>query len=168
MKELKSSLSAFLHRKDCVHTQFVKYVFCGGTAMAIDTLVFYLLAWLVFPCMRATDPVARFLEYIGFVVQAATEDELRRNYLVIKAICFVVSNTVVYLLNILFVFEAGRHRRPVEVALFFGASLFQFFFIWLARLLIQAGWEVTYSNFAMLVLGVIVNYFIRKFLVFKR
>ncbi len=164
-----SSLSAFLRRKDNSFTQFVKYVFCGGTSVVIDTLTFYLLAWLVFPCMRASDPVARFIEYIGFEVQAATEEELARNFLIIKAICFVVSNSVVYLLNVWFVFEGGRHKRPMEVILFFGASLFQFVFIWLGRVLISDfGWEVTYSNISMLVLGVIMNYFVRKFVVFKR
>ena len=169
MTAIRSSLSAFLRRKDNPYAQFIKYVFCGGTSVAIDTLVFYLLAWLVFPCMRASDPIARFIEYFGFEVPTVTEGELARNFLVIKAICFVVSNTVVYLLNILFVFEAGRYRRPMEVVLFFGASLFQFAFIWLGRVLISDfGWEVTYSNISMLVLGIIMNYFIRKFVVFKR
>lgn len=168
MKMLPPRLVEFLQRKDNPFTQFVKYVFCGGTAVAIDTVVFYLLAWLVFPCMRASDPVARFLEYVGLEVRAATEEQLQTNYLIIKAFCFIVSNSVVYLLNTLFVFEPGRHRKPVEVALFFGGSLLQFVFIWIARLLIQAGWEVTYSNLTMLVVGIIVNYFFRKFLVFKR
>lgn len=164
-----SNFYAFLRGKECPYSQFAKYVVCGGISVSIDTLVFYLFAWLVFPCMRASDPVARFLEWIGFEVRAATEDELARNFLIIKAICFVVSNGVVYLLNVLFVFEAGRHKKVFEIMMFFGASLFQFFFIWLGRVLISDyGWEVTYSNIAMLAVGVVVNYFVRKFLIFKR
>lgn len=168
MKVLPSKLTAFLHNKENQVVQFVKYVFCGGAAVAIDTFTFYLLAWLVFPCLRASDPVARFLLAVGFEVQRATEEQLARNYLIIKLFCFILSNGVVYLLNRQYVFESGRHRRPVEIGLFFGASLFQFLFIWIAQLLIKAGWEVTYSNLSMLVVGVIVNYFIRKYLVFKK
>lgn len=168
MKEIPSKLSAFLRHKDNPCTQFVKYALCGVTSVLVDTVTFYLLAWLVFPCMRASDPIARFIEYLGFDVRDATEQELARNYLVIKAICFIVSNSVVYVLNVLFVFHTGRHRRSVEVALFFGASMFQFFFIWVARLLIKHGWEVTYSNICMLLVGLAVNYVIRKFIVFKK
>ena len=163
-----SRIKEFLHHKENPFVQFVKYVLSGGTAVAVDTLLFYLLAWLVFPCMRLSDPVARFIQMLGFEVHEATEDELKRNFLIIKGICFLVSNAVVYVLNILFVFESGRHRRPVEIALFFGFSLLQLVFIWIARVLIVAGWEVTYSNLTMLAVGVVVNYFVRKFLVFKR
>ncbi len=169
MNPTTSSISGFLRRKDNPFTQFVKYVFCGGTSVMVDTLTFYLLAWHVFPCMRESDPVAQFLTLLGFDVVPATEAQLARNFLIIKGFCFIASNSVVYLLNILFVFETGRHKRTTEVALFFGASLFQFFFIWLGRLLVtEFGWEVTYSNIAMLTIGIIFNYFIRKFFIFKR
>jgi putative flippase GtrA len=143
-------------------------VFCGGTAVAVDTITFYLLAWLVLPCMRASDPVARLIEWVGFEIQMATEEEIKRNFFIIKGICFIVSNSVVYLLNVLFVFQSGKHKRIVEVLMFFGASLFQFFFIWLGRVLItDFGLEVTYSNITMLSIGILVNYFIRKFVIFK-
>ena len=52
--------------------------------------------------------------------------------------------------------------------LFFGSSLFQFFFIWLGSVLIsQFGWEVTYSNISMLMTSLIINFVIRKTLIFK-
>ena len=164
-----SSIYERLRRKDRPLAQVAKYVVCGGISVAVDQAIFYLLAWLVWPCLRATDPVARLIVAVGLPFDAATEAELARNYYGIKAICFLLSNAVVYVLNVLFVFESGRHRRPVEVVLFFGAALFQFFFIWLGRVLITTfGWEVTYSNVAMLVCGIVMNYFVRKFLVFKR
>jgi putative flippase GtrA len=163
-----SKLNQFLKNKQSVQGQILKYVLCGGMSVLVDQGTFYVLAWLVFPCLRATDPVARMLSVAGFTVQEVGEAELERNYWIIKSICFLVSNTVVYMLNVLFVFEAGRHRKSLEILLFFGSSSFQFFFIWLGGMLItKFNWEVTYSNIAMLLTAMMVNFIIRKKLVFK-
>ncbi|MCF7817834.1 MAG: GtrA family protein [Kiritimatiellales bacterium] len=163
-----SNLSSFLRRKDGLSGQLVKYILCGGVAVAVDTFVFYLLAWLVFPCLRQSDPMARLIEWVGFSVQEVGADELKRNYWIIKGFCFLCSNIVVYVLNVLFVFNTGRHRKPMEILLFFGSSLFQFFFIWLGGILITLfKWEVTYANIAMLTTSLLVNFVVRKKLVFK-
>lgn len=158
----------FLQRKDCVYTQLLKYIFCGGISVLVDQLVFYLLAWLVFPALRLSDPVARLLQSFGFELQEVSEQQLKANYWNIKVVCFVVSNAVVYLLNVLFVFHGGRHKRAMEVLMFFGFSLLQFVYIWLGSVLINRfGWEVTYANLSMLVLGITTNYVARKKIVFK-
>ncbi|VGO21036.1 GtrA family protein [Pontiella sulfatireligans] len=165
---MASRIGAFLKGKDSPVAQLVKYVMCGGMSVAVDQAVFYLLAWLALPCLRSSDPAARFLEWAGFAVQSVSEAELARNYWIIKGICFLASNAVVYTLNVLFVFKPGRHRKPVEILLFFGTSLFQFFFIWLGGVLITVyNWEVTYSNVTMLMVSMMINYLIRKKLVFK-
>lgn len=169
MGGMASRVGAFLMGKDSPVAQVVKYAISGGISVAVVQITFYLLAWLVLPCMRASDPVARLLVSMGFSVQAASEDELKRNFWIIMTICFLLSNAVVYVLNVLFVFNAGRHRRPVEILLFFGFSMFQFFFIWIAGILISVfKWEVTYSNIAMLMAGLVVNYLARKYIVFNR
>jgi putative flippase GtrA len=161
-------LNRFLHDKDSVVGQIVKYVLCGGTAVVVDFMTFYALAILVFPCLRASDPVARILAGIGWSVQEVSVAELERNFWIIKGICFIASNAVVYILNVLFVFKSGRHRKAVEILLFFGSSLFQFFFIWVGGVLItEFNWEVTYSNVTMLLVSMMVNYVVRKKLVFK-
>lgn len=168
MDGMSSKLSGFLRNKDSFVGQVVKYILCGGMAVAVDFLVFYLLAVFVFPCLRETDPVARLLAVAGYAVQEVPAGELARNFWIIKGICFVVSNAVVYALNVLFVFKTGRHRKAVEILLFFGSSLFQFFFIWLGGVLITVyKWEVTYSNITMLVVSLMVNYLIRKKVVFR-
>ena len=165
---MTSKVVAFLKGKDSPVAQIIKYIMCGGLAVAVDMAVFYLLAWLVFPCLRISDPVAQLIQWAGFSIQEISEAELRNNYWMIKVICFLLSNAVVYTLNVLFVFNAGRHRKPVEILLFFGSSLFQFFFIWLGGVLItRFGWEVTYSNITMLLTSMMVNYIIRKKVVFK-
>lgn len=163
-----SRFGAFMTGKDSPVAQIFKYVMCGGIAVLVDQVTFYLLAWQLLPCLRPTDPAARLLEWLGFAVHEVTEAALERNYWIIKAVCFLVSNAVVYLLNVLFVFETGKHRKPVEILLFYGSSLFQFFFIWLGGILITIyNWEVTYSNIAMLMTSLLVNFAVRKKLVFK-
>jgi len=168
MGEMVSKLKGFWQDKDSFVGQIVKYIFCGGLAVAVDFATFYLLAVFVFPCLRVSDPIARLLAAMGYSIQEVSADELERNYWIIKVICFVLVNAVVYTLNRLFVFKSGRHRIPLEILLFFGSSLFQFFFIWLGGILITVySWEVTYSNITMLIVSLLVNFVIRKKVVFK-
>ena len=168
MENSESSLSKFLQRKDCVYTQLVKYVFCGGISVVVDQAVFYLLAWLVFPILPTNDPFAQFIGWFGLSAKAMDLERFVLNYWIIKTVCFIASNAVVYLLNVLFVFQGGRHKRYVEIAMFFGFSLLQFFYIWLGGVLMKSyGWLPTYANLTMLVLGIITNYVARKNIVFK-
>jgi putative flippase GtrA len=165
---MTSRVVAFLKGKDSPVAQIIKYIICGGLSVAVDMVAFYLLAWLVFPCLRLSDPVAQLIQWAGFSIQEISEAELQHNYWIIKVICFLLSNAVVYILNVLFVFNTGRYRKPIEILLFFGSSLFQFFFIWLGGILISNfGWEVTYSNITMLLTSMMLNYIIRKKVVFK-
>ena len=168
MGGMVSRVDSFLRGKDSPLAQVVKYVISGGISVLVAQVTFYLLAWLVWPCLRVTDPVARLLVKAGFSVQTVNEAELERNFWIIMIICFLLSNAVVYVLNILFVFNVGRYRRVVEVFLFFSFSLLQFLFIWFGGILISVfKWEVTYSNIAMLVTSLMVNFLVRKKIVFK-
>ncbi len=167
---LLTNIHDFMSRKECPYTQFAKYVLCGGISVVVDAGIFYLLAWLAFPCLQAGDPATKLLELLGFSVRQASPETIVRNYWIIKAFCFFASNATVYVLNVLYVFESGRHRRHHEVLLFFSISLFVFLGgTWLGALLIkQAGWQTTYAYLFVLALGVVTNYALRKFLVFKR
>ncbi|MBT8041812.1 MAG: GtrA family protein [Pontiella sp.] len=168
MNGTPAKLSDFLKKKDSLAGQIVKYILCGGMAVAVDFLTFYLLAVFAFPCLRETDPIARLLAVFGYDIHIVSAEVLARNFWIIKTFCFLASNTVVYVLNVLFVFKAGRHHRVIEILLFFGSSLFQFFFIWLGGLLItKFNWEVTYSNVTMLLTAMAVNYLVRKKVIFK-
>lgn len=162
------SIRAFLKGKESPFAQMVKYVMCGGLSVVVDQATFYLLAWLAWPCLRSSDPVARLIEWAGFSIQFPSETKLEQNYWIIKGICFLFSNAMVYILNVLFVFKTGRHRKAVEILLFFGSSLFQFIFIWFGGVLItEFNWEVTYSNITMLLTSMMLNYIVRKKVVFK-
>ena len=165
-----ANIHDFMRRKEGAYSQFFKYLVCGCISVVVDAAVFYLLAWLAFPCLQAGDPAAKILQMLGFTVQEVSADTIVRNYWIIKAFCFFASNVTVYLLNVLYVFEPGRHRRHKEVLLFFSISLFVFLGgTWLGTVLIkQAGWHTTYAYLFVLALGVVTNYALRKFLVFKR
>lgn len=168
MEDSESNLVKFLRHKDCVYTQFIKYVFCGGISVVVDQLIFYVLAWLVLPILPPDDPFAAFIGWFGLSVKEVSVEHFYANYWIIKAICFLTSNAVVYLLNVLFVFHGGRHKRHVEIMMFLGFSLIQFFYIWLGGVLMtQCGWKPTYANLSMLILGIITNYVTRKKIVFK-
>jgi len=166
---LLTNLHDFLTRKECPYTQFVKYVVCGGISVAVDMMVFYLLAWLVFPCLTYGDPATKVLEFLGFSITQISAELLVRNYWIIKVFCFFASNVTVYILNVLYVFESGKHRRHHEVLLFFSISLFIFLGgTWFGTFLIKSGgWHTTYAYFFVLALGVVTNYALRKFVVFK-
>lgn len=166
---MQNGIRKWLYRKDTIWLQTVKYIGCGGIAVAVDQLLFYGLAWRALPALRVSDPVVVVLSGMGWEAAVPDEAILERNYWLIKVACFVVANAVVYLLNRQFVFEAGRHRSGLEVVLFFGASLLQFGWIGLGGVLITRwAWEVTYANLAMIMTGALTNFVLRKFVVFKR
>lgn len=163
-------LHRILRRKDNVISQFVKYLVCGCISVGVDSAVFYLLAAFVFPCMDPADPMARFMSVLGLPVKEPQVALLVRNIWIIKSFCFFASNLTVYILNVLYVFESGRHRRYLEAVLFFLIS----FVVFLGGTILHAflmkccGWHVTYAYLLVLALGVVTNYALRKFLVFKR
>ena len=134
---MQNGIREWLLRKDTVWLQAVKYIGCGGIAVLVDQLLFYGLAWRALPVLRASDPVVVLFSGLG--VEAAVPDEamLERNYWLIKGICFVVANAVVYLLNRKFVFEAGRHRSGWKWLFFWGFVVA----VWLDWL----GWRADYA-----------------------
>ncbi|MBN2683922.1 MAG: GtrA family protein [Pontiellaceae bacterium] len=149
--------------------QLIKYIFCGGISIGVDAVAFYILAWLVFPCLQFDDPAARILRWMGFAVREVSKEELIRNYWVVKSICFVLSNGVVYILNVLFVFESGRHHRVKEMLLFFSISTLVFYggTVLGEKLITQFGWQMTYTYVFVLSLGIVLNFLLRKIVVFK-
>lgn len=109
----------FAGRESGPVVQFVKYALCGGVATAVDMAVFFVMAWMVLPALRDTDPLARWLH-----LRVRPVDESRRasRFLVNTAVAFLFSNLAAYLLNAAWVFEPGRHGRGMEVALFLAVS----------------------------------------------
>jgi putative flippase GtrA len=153
--DLRTILAA-LHSRD-VHPaiQFLKYGISGVAALAVQTTIFFLLAWFVIPSLKTN----------------VADDSIRADHALINTgIAFVFSNFTVYLLNHHWVFTPGRHSRTYEFLYFTlvnapGAVLGAGVQDWLIR---AAGWPA-WAAFAGFVLpNVLINFAFRKFLIFHR
>ncbi|MGJ8722993.1 MAG: GtrA family protein [Roseibacillus sp.] len=133
--------------------QFGKYLLCGGSAFFVHWTLVNILGRTINP---AFDP--------------AMGDQLRFERSAINnSIAFFVSNTFAYLLNVRFVFTAGRHQRRTEVGLFFLASAIGFFpALYSLDLIIRTFSLNTHiANLGFPLVAAIGNFFARKFLIFK-
>jgi putative flippase GtrA len=166
---MKKHLSAFLSEKENPFVQFIKYGLCGGMAPAVDMMVFFLFAWLVFPALTASDPFAKLLGVFHLDIRIVSESVRLRNYWIDKVVCFMFSNLTAYILNVLFVFKAGKHKRHHELMLFYAVSTISFIFGTTAGdLLIRfGGLDTTYSYVAAMISALLINYAGRKFVIFK-
>ncbi len=146
--------------------QFVKYGLCGGLATAVDLAVFYGLSLTLIPTLLPDDPLVRRLSLSGPFVMASAR---ARNYVLARAIAFVFSNLTAYVTNVLWVFERGRHRRHVEVGLFYlvsGVSLAVGTAVgW--SLIALGGRSTSFSLLANVAASMLINYVCRKHIVFK-
>ena len=165
---MKKQIDAFLNEKDNPVVQFLKYGICGGLATGVDMVVFFLFAWLVFPALTESDPFVKLLGFFSFDVQMVSESLRLRNYWLDKVICFMFSNLTAYVLNVLFVFKAGKHKRHHEMILFFALSLVSFLVGTFAgdALIRFCGLDTTYSYIAAMISALLINYAGRKFLIF--
>lgn len=165
---MKKHIQAFLAEKDNHLVQFIKYGLCGGAASVVDITVFFMLAWLAFPALKESDPFAQLLFKIGKDIQIVSETLRLRNYWIDKSICFLFSNFTAYVLNVLFVFKAGKHKRHHELMLFYAVSLISFLFgTFIGAWLIKGfGLDTTYSYIAAMISALLINYAGRKFFIF--
>ena len=158
-------LKNILSNKEHVGLQFIKYMTCGGLAFATDLTVFYLLAVSVVPSLTQNDVFAQLL---GLDVQPISEAVRLQNFWIGKTCSFTASNTVAYILNVLFVFKGGKHKIHHEVALFFAVSFVAFLLgTWSGDILIRFfGVQTTVSNLTAIVSATLINYTGRKYFIF--
>jgi len=162
-------LEQFAGREAGPLVQFIKYAICGGVATGTHIVVFYLFAIMLFPAIGAGDQVVGVLRRFGIGVSHPAEAVRARNAVLDNVIAFFFSNTVAYLLNIMWVFEPGRHGRLVEIGVFFAVSATSMAIgTWLLRLLIRRfGFTTTLAFVANIVTSLAINFVMRKFVVFK-
>ncbi len=145
--------------------QFVKYALAGGVAVITHICIFHLVAWKFFPCLQPKDHAVKLFHLQITDVSDATRS---RNSMIGNAIAFLVSNLVAYVLNILWVFERGRHHFIVEIVLFYlvsgvsaliGTAL-------MGYLIKRFGILTTYAFCTNIFTAVMINYAVRKFFIF--
>ncbi|MEN7972363.1 MAG: GtrA family protein [Verrucomicrobiota bacterium] len=145
--------------------QFFKYSMCGGTAMAVDMVAFFLVAWLLFPALTETDVLVRLF---SMEVEPVPEHVRTLNFCIGNGMAFMLSNLTAYILNVLFVFRAGKHSRWKEVGLFYLVSAISVGIgVGVGVVLIQGfGLSTTFSYVAKAVSTTLINYAARKYIIF--
>jgi putative flippase GtrA len=159
-------LDQFMGREAGPLIQFIKYGISGAAATGTHILLFHLLAWRFLPALQANDWAVQW-----FKLPVSPEDDRTRsrNSMVDNGIAFIFSNLVAYLINISWVFKPGRHAWFVEIGLFYlvsGVSLFigTALMGWLIR---RYGIRTTYAFISNLFTALLINYAMRKFVIFK-
>lgn len=131
--------------------QFMKYAVTGGLATVVHYVSQILAVAFLFP-IRPEDKGTFSIPYMKA-----------------NALAFILSVSVVYPLNRMFVFRPGRHNRVLEISLFFGFAILGV----VSGTMLGAFLVQTYgipNHFAMIstvVTSAMVNYAGRKFCVFK-
>jgi len=139
--------------------QFLKYVICGLGATIVHHGLFFILSYTVIP---AGD---------GMIVDGLPiTDELRKmNGYLNNTIAFLPSMVFAYITNVMWVFTPGRHSRFVEFLLFFiiGTVAFAGGLFGGPWLIGQFGIPTWTSQIGFLFTSFAVNFFCRKFFIFK-
>ena len=111
-----SLVRQFTGRQHTPMIQFIKYAIAGGIATGVHIVFFYASALILFPALSQHDPVIKLL---GLHATETTDAIRARNSMFGNGLAFLFSNLTAYLINIFWVFEAGRHNRVVEILLFY-------------------------------------------------
>lgn len=162
---MKKHITAFLSEKDNPFVQFLKYGICGGIATGVDMAAFFLLAWFAFPALAQDDILVKLF---NLSPEPITEAVRGRNFVIDSGLCFLISNFTAYILNVLFVFKAGKHKRHHEMLLFYAVSTVSLVLATFAGWLLISvfGLGTTWSYVAKMVAALMINYAGRKFFVF--
>jgi len=155
-----------LCERSAAFAQFVKYGTNGVIATYVQTCTFYLLGATCLMCLGADDWAVKGLG----LPSAAVSDGVRAwRFAAATAVGFVVANVVCWLMNRWCVFKPGKYVWYVELGLFFSAStLATVVALGLSSALIRwAGLMTTAAVFIEIVVSFFVNFFVRKFFIFK-
>jgi putative flippase GtrA len=146
--------------------QFIKYALAGGLATLTHIIVFHLVGWKFFPSLQAKDHAVKFFKLSIRTVSDATR---ARNSMISNGIAFLISNMVAYVTNVLWVFQGGRYHFIIELLLFYIVSGISVFLgtLLMGLLIKRFGLLTTYAFGANIFTAVMINYAVRKFIIFS-
>ena len=156
----------FLSHDSGAFAQFVKYGVIGVLATCVQMVGFYLLAATCLKCLGADDWAVRFL---GLPSVEVSDGVRAFRAAVATAGGFTVANIFCWIMNRLFVFKPGKFRWYVEFLMFFGvAALATVVALGVQSLLIKYfGMMTTAAVIVEVVVSFLMNFFVRKFVIFK-
>lgn len=151
--------------------QFVKYGAIGVMATCVQMSVFYVLASTCLRCLTSDDLAVKLLGLPSVAFDGTEAWWVSRWFLaaVATATSFTFANVFCWIMNRLFVFRPGKFPWHVEFALFYGAAAGAT----VIALCVQSGlirfFGVTTSFAAVIevVISFLVNFFTRRFFIFK-
>jgi putative flippase GtrA len=159
-------LRQFKGRQHGPLVQFIKYAIAGGIATAVHICLFYFFAVKLLPALNQHDALAGLMH---LHVPEVSDAVRARNSVSDNVIAFMFSNLTAYLINIIWVFESGRHRRVVEIGFFYlvsgistaiGSTL-------MALLIGRFGITTTVAFGANVLTSLMINFVLRKYVIFK-
>jgi len=146
--------------------QFIKYVISGCIATSTHIIVFHLVAWKMFYALQADD---WFVRLLNLPIRELDDTTRSWNSMKGNAVAFIISNLIAYLINIYWVFVPGRYHWLMEISLFYlvsgvalaiGTALMGF-------LIRRFGMLTTYAFGSNLFTALMINYAMRKFVIFS-
>lgn len=168
---MKQVISKFLSHDAGPVVQFVKYGVIGVAATCVQTGVFYVLAACWLRCLTPDDWAVKLFglpaaTFTGEEVWYAARGTLAA---VDTAVGFVLANIFCWLMNRWFVFKPGRYRWYVEFGMFFGtATIATAIALGVMKVLIDGfGLMTTLAVVVEVAVSFLVNFFVRKFVIFK-
>ncbi len=146
--------------------QFIKYGLAGGVATLTHICIFHLVGWKLFPCLQAKDHAVRLFK---LKIKKLDNRRRARNSMVTNGISFLIANMVAYILNILWVFERGRHHVIVEIFYFYLVSGVSTLIgtMLMGALIRRFGVLTTHAFVTNIFMAVMINYAMRKFFIFQ-
>ena len=146
--------------------QFIKYGISGGIATAVHIFVFSIMAWLVLPALSEKELVVRIFD---LPVTDITDALRAKRAAIDNFAAFLVSNTVCYFINVLWVFERGRHGVIVEFLMFTAVSGLSMLIGTTIQtfLIVRFGMTTEIAFGSNLVSSLLINFVMRKFVIFK-
>ena len=163
---MRSFLNQFKGHNHGTLVQFIKYGIAGGAATSVHIVAFYILAGTIFPALSVDDKAVTVLGLPSTDIDEKTRATLAA---LNNIIAFFFSNGVAYILNIKWVFMAGRHPRSIELMMFFAVSGTSIVvgsgIVWG---LVRWGSATSTTAFvANILASVMINYVMRKYVIFK-
>jgi putative flippase GtrA len=155
-----------MHIAHATVIQFVKYALAGGLATLTHVIIFHLVGWKILPALQPHDHAVRLFR---LPIRAISDTTRARNSMINNFIAFLIANMVAYLTNILWVFHGGRYNFIVEILLFYavsGASVLLGTML-MGLLINRFGLLTTYAFGTNIFIAVIINYAVRKYIIFS-
>lgn len=161
----------FLSHDGGPFAQFVKYGVIGVLSTCVQTGIFYVLAATCLKCLTPDDFAVKLfgLPHATFTGNEAWYASRGMLAALATASGFVVANVFCWLMNRWFVFTPGKYKWHIELAMFFGVSTAATLMALgvMKALIDQFGIMTTVAVAVEIVVSFFVNFFMRKFVIFK-